>query len=245
MSAPRELNHPDDFVILTVNVADSPIAELRLSEIFDVEASTIYDNYLLVLQDYVALQLKATFGLCDRFKFRLLGSRFIPLHCREDGDIVSLRKPALERLIRQTIQNRVDALRPVSVSILVQFKMSGFRIPRRLHDSARIPSKISRMGSNSSSGREHMTAATFLQRALDLPCVSAEPVTLHDVVHPFASSSTEELQESTMSATCSSLVVCDQVKRSCSAQSTESPVAETSHLIAAGAHACIPPPTPR
>ncbi|KAI2490530.1 hypothetical protein MHU86_24040 [Fragilaria crotonensis] len=108
MSAPRELNHPDDFVILTVDVADSPIAELRLSEIYDVETSSMNDDYLHVLQDYVALQLKATFGLNDGFKFRLLGSRFIPLHCRENGDVVSLRKPALERLIRQILQSRLD-----------------------------------------------------------------------------------------------------------------------------------------
>jgi hypothetical protein len=56
MSAPQELNHPNDFVILTVDVADSPIAELRLSEIYDVETSTMNDDYLLVVQNYIALQ---------------------------------------------------------------------------------------------------------------------------------------------------------------------------------------------
>ena len=142
MSAPWELNHPDDFVILTVDVADSPIAELRLSEIYDVETSTMNDDYLLVLQDYVALQLKATFGLCDLFKFRLLGSRFIQLHCRENGDIVSLRKPALERLIRQTLQSRPDVTSPVSVSILIQFKVPGFCVPRRIYDVSLLTPKI-------------------------------------------------------------------------------------------------------
>jgi hypothetical protein len=106
MSAPREFTHPDDFVILTADVADSPIAELRLSEIYNVETCTMNNDYLLVLQDYVALQMESTVGLCDRFKFRLLDSCFIPLHCRANGDIVSLRKPAMERLIRQTLQRR-------------------------------------------------------------------------------------------------------------------------------------------
>jgi hypothetical protein len=142
MSAPRELNHPDDFVILTVDVADSPMAELRLSEIYDVQTFTMNDNYLLVLQDYIALQLEAAFGLCDRFKFCLLGSRFIPLHCRANGDIVSLRKPALERLIRQTLQSRLNNCKPASVPILIQFKTPGFRVPRRLHESLCIPPKI-------------------------------------------------------------------------------------------------------
>ena len=125
-----------------MDVADSPIVELRLSEIYDVETSTINDDYLLVLQDYVALQLRAALGLCDLFKFRLLGSRFIQLHCRENGDIVSLRKPALERLIQQTLQNRLDVASPVSVSILIQFKTPGFRIPQRLHEPSYIPPKI-------------------------------------------------------------------------------------------------------
>ena len=230
---------PDDFVILTVDLADSPIAELRLTEIYNVETSTVNDDYLLIFQEYVTLQLENTYGLGNRSKSRMLDARLCTLHRRANGNLFSLRKPAMERLIRQTIQNRVDALRPVSVSILIQFKMPGFRIPRRLHDSARIPSKISGMGSNSSSGSEHMTAATFLQGALDLLCVSAEPGTLH-VVQPFSPSITEESHESTMSTTYSSSVVCNQVKRSCSAQSTISPlVADTTHLTAAGAHACI------
>jgi hypothetical protein len=136
------LNHPDDFVILTVDVADTPIAELKLSEIYNVQTFTMNDDYLLVLQGYIALQLEATFGLCDRLKLRLLGSRFIPLHCRANGDIFSIRKPAMERLIRQTLQNRLDIGSPTSVSILIQFKTPGFRIPRRLHASLCIPPKI-------------------------------------------------------------------------------------------------------
>lgn len=53
MSAPRELNHLDDFGVVTVDLADSPIAELRPSEIYNVDTSTINDDYLLVLQDCV------------------------------------------------------------------------------------------------------------------------------------------------------------------------------------------------
>lgn len=81
MSAPQELSHPDDFVTLMVDVADSPKAELQLSEIYDVETSTMNDDYVIVLQDYVALQLKTTVGLCDLSKIRLLSSRLILLHC--------------------------------------------------------------------------------------------------------------------------------------------------------------------
>jgi hypothetical protein len=48
----------------------------------------------------------------------------------------------MERLIRQTLQNRLDICSPTSVSILIQFKTPCFRIPRRLHESLCIPPKI-------------------------------------------------------------------------------------------------------
>ena len=185
MSAPRELYHPDDFVILTVDVADSPIAELRLSEIYDVETSTMNDDYLLVFQDYVALQLKNTFGLCDQIKLLLMDSRFIPLHCRANGDIVSLRKPAMERLIRQALQSRLDTRRPVSVSILIQFKTPGFRIPRRLHESPRIPSKIGGIASTSTFGCiNHPTLDTVWSCRALIPDMNVEPVAPHAAFVP-------------------------------------------------------------
>jgi hypothetical protein len=183
MSAPRELNHTNDFVILTVDVADSPIAELRLSEIYDVETSTMKDDYLLVLQDYIALQLEDTVGLGDRFKFRLLDSCFIPLHCRANGDVVSLRKPAMERLIRQTLQSRLDTRSSISVSILIKFKTPGFRVPRRLNESLRIPPKIGDIASTSIFGGSHsmLDKEWVCEHISDL---NVEPVTCHvDFTH--------------------------------------------------------------
>jgi hypothetical protein len=179
MSAPRELNHPDDFVVLTVDVADSPIADLRLSEIYDVETSTINDDYLLVLQNYVALQLKATSGLCDRFKLHLLDSRFIPLFCRANGDIVSFRKPAMERLIRHTLQCRLDTCSPVSVSIFIQFKTPGLKIPRRLHKSPRIPPKIGGIASTRNFGGSHSMLDAERACATFISDLNVEPVTPH------------------------------------------------------------------
>ncbi|KAI2489199.1 hypothetical protein MHU86_25391 [Fragilaria crotonensis] len=213
MSAPRELNHPDDFVILTVDVADSPIAELRLSEIYDVQTSTMNDDYLLILQGYVALQLKATFGLCDRFKFHLLNSPFIPLHCRANGDIVSLRKPAMERLIRQTLQRRLDTCSPVSASILIQFKTPGFKIPRRLHESPCIPPKIGGIAcTRNFGGNQSMLDAERMVIGI------VKDSSLHsDASHQtkFQDSNNDLL--STMSnaigGTCSSLVSCNSIVR--------------------------------
>lgn len=185
MSAPWELNHPDDFIILTVDVADSPIAELRLSEIYDEGTSTMNDDYLVVLQDYVALQVKTTVGLCDRSKISLLSSRFILLHCRTNGDVISLRKPAMERLIRQTLQSRLNNHNPACVSIMIQFKALGFRIPRRLHESPHIPPKICGIATTNGNfgGSSHATRDAVLVCAL-LQDLNVEPMASHaDFVH--------------------------------------------------------------
>ena len=139
MFAPRELNHPDDLVILTVDVADSPIAELRLSEIYNIDTSTIYDDHLLVFKDYITFQLEKTYGLDDNSRLRLLDARFCIFHCRANGDLLSLRKPALERLFRQSIKNRLDNLSPIAVSILIRFKVPDFCVSRRICDSLLIP----------------------------------------------------------------------------------------------------------
>jgi hypothetical protein len=180
MSAPRELNHPDDFVILTLDVLDSPLAKLRLSKIYNVETSTLNDDYLLVLQDYITQQLESTPGLDNRTRSRLLDAPFCTLHRRDDGDLlVSLRQPATERLIRQTIQSRLDTLCPVSVSLFIQFKTPGFRIHQRLRKPIHIPLKICEKERTSSDFGSHATVATLWNRGMD---IQHDPVTPHMAV---------------------------------------------------------------
>jgi hypothetical protein len=170
MSALRELNHPDDFVILTIDVADSPSAKLRLTEIYNVETSTLNDDYLLVLQDYITQQLENTHGLGKLSRSRLLDARICTKHCRDNGVLVSLRKPATERLIQQTIRGRLDVIHPVSVSILIQFKTPGFRIPRRVHESTCIvPPKIHEKGRTPSDVGSHATVTPSWSTVVDIP----------------------------------------------------------------------------
>lgn len=130
MSAPGELfNHPNVFVMLTVDVVDSPTAKLLLTEIYNVETLALNDDYLHVFQRLISLQLENTVGLGDWSRSHLLDARFCTLHCRAKGNLISLRKPSMERLIRQTIHNRLEALHPISVSILIQFKTPAFGPP--------------------------------------------------------------------------------------------------------------------
>ncbi|KAI2502136.1 hypothetical protein MHU86_12366 [Fragilaria crotonensis] len=66
MSVFEESNHDDDFVILTVDIDDCPIAELPLTEIYDVTSSHLKNDYLDTLRAYITQQLKDTTWLEDQ-----------------------------------------------------------------------------------------------------------------------------------------------------------------------------------
>jgi hypothetical protein len=123
MSVFEESNHEDDFVILTVDIDDCPIAELPLTEIYDVTTSLLKDDYLDTLRTYVTQQLEDTTWLEDQSVSPLFDAGFATFHRRANGDILSLRKPTLLRLVRQTLRGHPTALEPVSIPILIRFMM--------------------------------------------------------------------------------------------------------------------------
>ncbi|KAI2501346.1 retrotransposon [Fragilaria crotonensis] len=142
MSVFEESNHDDDFVILTVDIDDCPIAELPLTEIYDVTSSLLKDDYLDTLRAYITQQLEDTTWLEDQSVSPLFDAGFATFHRRANGDILSLRKPALLRLIRQTLRSRPNALEPVSIPILIRFMVPESGLPNRENRSTTVPSMV-------------------------------------------------------------------------------------------------------
>jgi hypothetical protein len=142
MSVFEESNHNDDFVILYVDIDDCPIAELPLTEIYDVTSSLLKDNYLETLRTYILQQLEDTPWLEDQSVSPLFDAGFATYHRRANGDILSLRKPALLRLIHQTLRSRPNVLEPISVSILIRFMMSESGLPTRTLQTNTVPSMV-------------------------------------------------------------------------------------------------------
>ncbi|KAI2495399.1 hypothetical protein MHU86_19113 [Fragilaria crotonensis] len=139
----EESNHEDDFVILTVvDIDDCPIAELPLTEIYDVTTSLLKDDYLDTLRKYITQQLEDTTWLEDQSVSPLFDAGFATFHRRANGDILSLRKPALLRVIRQTLRGRPNALEPVSIPILIRFMVPESGLPNREHRSTTVPSMV-------------------------------------------------------------------------------------------------------
>lgn len=142
MSVFEESNHDDDFVILTVDIDDCPIAELPLTEIYDVTSSLLKDDYLDTLRAYITQQLEDTTWLEDQSVSPLFDAGFATFHRRANGDTLSLRKPALLRLIRQTLRGRPNALEPVSIPILIRFMVPESGLPNRENRSTTVPSMV-------------------------------------------------------------------------------------------------------
>ncbi len=143
MSSPGEIvHHVDDFVETTVDIEDCPLAELPLTEIFDVNNLTINDDYLATLRRYIEQQLEDTSWLDDRSTGPLFDARFSTFTRKANGGIVSLRKPALQRLIEQTLLNRETDRNPVSIPIFIRFMVLDGSLPIRSNMAATVPSVV-------------------------------------------------------------------------------------------------------
>jgi hypothetical protein len=138
MTNPGESHHPDDFISLTVDIESCPIAELPLTEIFDIVSSTIKDDYLAVFCEYITQQLEDTSWLDDQSLTPLFNAGFATFQRKENGDLVSLRKPALQRLINQSLRTRNDNVLPMSIPIFVRFMISDTAMPNR-HGTTHVP----------------------------------------------------------------------------------------------------------
>ncbi len=103
---------------------------------------TINDDYLATLRRYIEQQLEDTLWLDDRSTGPLFDAGFSTFTRKANGGIVSLRKPALQRLIEQTLRNRETDRNPVSIPIFIRFMVLDGSLPIRSNMAATIPSVL-------------------------------------------------------------------------------------------------------
>ena len=130
MSDAGEIQTPNDYVVITVDVDDCPLVEFPLSELYDIATSLVVEDYLNVLRDYVTQVLDDTTWLDKPCKMGLLRTDFGVFDRRDDGGIFSLRKPALERLVAQILRSRSLSHHPIAVPVFVRFLCPEIDLPR-------------------------------------------------------------------------------------------------------------------
>lgn len=141
MSDAGEIQYPNDRVLITVDIEDSPLVEFPLCELFDLATSTLVDDYLEALQTSVAQVIEDTTWLDKKCKSRLLSTDFGVFHRVDDEAIFSMRKPALQRRIAQNLRSRTSGSHhPVEIPIFIRFMLPEIYLPpRRSEFPASIP----------------------------------------------------------------------------------------------------------
>jgi len=105
------------------------MAEIPLTEVFDVPTRTLLDNYHDVICDSVLQQLQDTTWLSEDLIPSLTDSGFGMYHARDRNHVILLQKPALQRLINQRLKDRSRPSDFVHVPVLIRFLMPAIDIP--------------------------------------------------------------------------------------------------------------------
>ena len=119
------------FIVVTVDVDACPLAEFPLYEIYDDATNKLKDDYMATLREYLIQQLEDTSWLNDESTSPFFAAGFSTFLRKENGDVMSLRKPALERYIVQCIRDRVDNVSPLAIPVFIRFMMLDSQLPTR------------------------------------------------------------------------------------------------------------------
>jgi hypothetical protein len=129
MLAPREFHHRDDSVAITIDIEDCPLVEFPLCEVFDYTTSSLVEDYLEVFHNYVTQILEDTPWLDKQSTSILLRASIGVFYRRNEREIVSMRKPALQRLIAQYLHARVCVRHPIEMPIFIRLLRPEIDLP--------------------------------------------------------------------------------------------------------------------
>jgi hypothetical protein len=172
---------PDDVIVLTVNIDDCPLSEVPLSEVFEMNTSTLLPDYLATFRSYITQQLEDTSWLDDQSMSPLFDAGFGTFLRKDNGDIISLRKPALQRLIIQSLRGRSDNLIPLAIPIFIRFMIPDSFRPIRSRNSA-VPSVIGDIGSQVEPDNRDSTSLAHPSHVPPPPTFRGAPVNVSSVL---------------------------------------------------------------
>ena len=126
----EEIQYDNDCLVITIDIVDCPMAEIPLTEVFDVPTMSLLDTYHEVIRNSVLQQLQDTTWLPEDLLPSFIDPGFGMYHARDRNSIISLRKPALQRLIIQRLKDRSRPSSLVHVPVLIRFLIPDVDIPK-------------------------------------------------------------------------------------------------------------------
>ncbi len=130
MTDAEEVQYDNDCLVVSIDIVDCPMAEIPLTEVFDVLTKSLVDNYHDVIRDSVRQQLEHTTWLSADLLPTLTDPGFGMYHARDRNSVIMLRKPALQRLIIQRLKDRSRPSDIVHVPVLIRFLIPDNDIPK-------------------------------------------------------------------------------------------------------------------
>ena len=138
MADAEEIQCDNDCLVTTIDIVDCPMAEIPLTEVFNVITMSLFDNYHDAIRDTVLQQLEDTTWLSEEQVPILTDPGFGMYHARNRNSVISLRKPALQRLIIQRLKDCQSPSNLVHVPILILFLIPTSTFPN-LQDRPTLP----------------------------------------------------------------------------------------------------------
>ncbi|KAI2512048.1 hypothetical protein MHU86_2336 [Fragilaria crotonensis] len=132
----EEVQYDNDCLVITIDIVDCPMAEIPLTEIFDVPTMSLTETYHDTIRNCVLQQLEDTTWLSEELLPTLTDPGFGMYHARSRNSVISLRKPALQRLIVQRLKERSRPSDIVHVPIMIRFLLPDIDIPKPPGSSA-------------------------------------------------------------------------------------------------------------
>ena len=142
MSSPGKLHDRDDLIVITIDIENCPLVEFPLCEVFDYTTLSLVEDYLEVFHSNVTQILEDTSWLDKQSTSILLSASIGVFYRRNEREIVSMRKPALQRLIEKYLHARVCICHPIELPIFIRLLRPEIDLPCKTKFPPPVPCGI-------------------------------------------------------------------------------------------------------
>ena len=102
----EEIVQLDDCFLINIDIENCPMAEIPLTDMFDMVTFTLFENYQEILRATIVQMLEDTTWVNESTMSILLNAGFGTFQVRDGGMVISLRQAALQRLVVHSIAAR-------------------------------------------------------------------------------------------------------------------------------------------
>ena len=126
MTIAEEIPQLFDCFLVKLDIANCPMAEIPLTDLFDLVTSSLLENYLDTIRGVVVEMLEDAMWIDKSTRERMINTGFALFEVRDGpGLVISLRAAALQRYVAQSIANRQMPISTLRIPVMIRFKMTA------------------------------------------------------------------------------------------------------------------------